>query len=167
MNAVFLFVLLWGFAFFTGFSPSVVRSVTMLSVLAAADVFGRQTLSLNTLAIAAWMMLLVSPAWLFDIGYQLSFFAVASVLLIHRPLYRMLPVKGWVGKYVWGLMSVSVAAQLGTAPLVMFYFSRFPVYFLLANLVVIPLVTIILYAAVLMLFLTFFALAQVWVIRRG
>lgn len=163
VNAVFLFVLLWGFAFFTGFSPSVVRSVTMLSVLVAADVFGRQTLSLNTLAIAAWMLLLVSPAWLFDIGYQLSFFAVASVLLIHRPLYRMLPVKGWVGKYVWGLMSVSVAAQLGTAPLVMFYFSRFPVYFLLANLVVIPLVTIILYAAVLMLFLTFLPWAQVWV----
>ncbi len=154
MRSVLLFVLLWAFAFFTGLSPSVVRSVSMFSILAIADVVGRQPLSLNTLAAAAWLMLFCNPAWLFDVGFQLSFLAVASILLIQKPIYHSITVKGKVGKYVWGLMSVSIAAQIGTAPLVMFYFSRFSVHFLLTNLVVISLITIILYATVIMLLLT-------------
>lgn len=149
-----LLVLLWSFAFFTGLSPSVVRSSCMFSIVALADIFRRQALSLNTLAVTAWIMLLCNPAWLFDIGFQLSFVAVAAILLIQKPLYQLFPVKNRVGKYVWGLMSVSIAAQLGTAPLVMFYFSRFSTHFLLTNLVVIPLVALILYATVVMLFLT-------------
>lgn len=149
-----LLILLWAFAFFTGLSPSVVRSVSMFSILAMADMVGRQPLSLNTLAAAAWLMLFCNPAWLFDVGFQLSFLAVASILLIQKPIYHLITVKGRIGKYIWGLMSVSVAAQIGTAPLVMFYFSRFSVHFLLTNLVVIPFITIILYAAVIMLLLT-------------
>lgn len=71
---------------------------------------------------AAWLMLFCNPAWLFDVGFQLSFLAVASILLIQKPIYHLITVKGRIGKYIWGLMSVSVAAQIGTAPLVMFYF---------------------------------------------
>ena len=147
VRSVSLLVLLWAFAFFTGLSPSVVRSVTMFSILALADVFGRQPFSLNTLAVTAWLMLLCNPAGLFDVSFQLSFLAVASILLIQRPVYRLFAVRNRVGKSVWGLMSVSIAAQIGTAPLVMFYFSRFSVHFLLTNLLVIPLITIILYAS--------------------
>lgn len=154
MRSVLLLVLLWAFAFFTGLSPSVVRSVSMFSILAMADVVGRQPLSLNTLAAAAWLMLFCNPAWLFDVGFQLSFLAVASILLMQKSIYHLITVKGRVGKYVWGVMSVSIAAQIGTAPLVMFYFSRFSVHFLLTNLVVISLITILLYAAVVMLLLT-------------
>lgn len=149
-----LLILLWSFAFFTGLSPSVIRSASMFSALAVAEVFSRKTISLNTLAAVGWLMLLYKPVWLFDVGFQLSFFAVTFILLIQKPVYRSLPVKGWLGKQVWGLMTVSVAAQLGTALLVMFYFSRFSTHFLLTNLVVIPLVTAILYLAVLMLCLT-------------
>lgn len=75
----------------------------------------------------------------------------------------LITVKSRIGKYVWGLMSVSIAAQIGTAPLVLFYFSRFSVHFLLTNLVVIPLITIILYAAVVMLLLTPFSWLQIGV----
>lgn len=153
-SVLLLLILLWAFAFFTGLSPSVVRSVSMFSILAMADMVGRQPLSLNTLAAAAWLMLFCNPAWLFDVGFQLSFLAVASILLIQKPIYHLITVKGRIGKYIWGLISVSVAAQIGTAPLVMFYFSRFSVHFLLTNLVVIPFITIILYAAVIMLLLT-------------
>ena len=77
---------------------------------------------LNTLAVAAWLMLFCNPAWLFDVGFQLSFLAVASILLIQKPIYHLITVKSRIGKYVWGLMSVSIAAQIGTAPLVLFYF---------------------------------------------
>ena len=163
VRSVFLLVLLWTFAFFTGLSPSVVRSVSMFSILAMADMVGREPLSLNTLAVAAWLMLFCNPAWLFDVGFQLSFLAVASILLIQKPIYHLITVKSRIGKYVWGLMSVSIAAQIGTAPLVLFYFSRFSVHFLLTNLVVIPLITIILYAAVVMLLLTPFSWLQIGV----
>lgn len=162
LRIVFLLVILAGFAFFTGLSPSVVRSVTMFSILALANVFSRQSLSLNTLAATAWLMLLCNPVWLFDIGFQLSFLAVASILLIHQPIYHLFPVKNRITKYIWGLMSVSIAAQVGTAPLIMFYFSRFSTHFLLTNLVVIPLVTIILYSSILMLLFTPFPWIQLY-----
>ena len=114
-RSVLLLVLLWSFAFFTGLSPSVVRSVSMFSVLAIAELFGRQSLTLNTLAATAWVMLLVNPAWLFDVGFQLSFLAVLSILMIQKPVYQLLPVKSRIGKYVWGLMSVSICL-LYTSP---------------------------------------------------
>lgn len=154
LHSILLLILLWSFAFFTGLSPSVVRSAGICSMLALAAMLGRNSVSLNTLAATAWLMLFFNPVWLFDVGFQLSFLAVASILMIQKPIYRLLPVRNKVEEYVWGLMSVSIAAQLGTAPLVMFYFSRFSTHFLLTNLVVIPLVTVILYAAVMMLFLT-------------
>lgn len=85
------------FCLFTGLSPSVVRSVSMFSVLAIAELFGRQSLTLNTLAATAWVMLLVNPAWLFDVGFQLSFLAVLSILMIQKPVYQLLPVKSRIG----------------------------------------------------------------------
>lgn len=154
LRFLLLILLLWLFAFFTGLSPSVVRSAAMFSIWALADLCGRQSFSLNTLALTAWLMLLVRPVWLFDVGFQLSFAAVLSILLFQPFLYRLCPVRHRAGTYLWGLVSVSVAAQLGTAPLVLFYFSRFSTHFLLTNLLVVPLVTLILYAAVVLLLLT-------------
>lgn len=154
LRSLLLILLLWLFAFFTGLSPSVVRSAAMFSIWALADLCGRQSFSLNTLALTAWLMLLVRPVWLFDVGFQLSFAAVLSILLFQPFLYRLCPVRHRAGTYLWGLVSVSVAAQLGTAPLVLFYFSRFSTHFLLTNLLVVPLVTLILYAAVVLLLLT-------------
>lgn len=154
LRSLLLILLLWLFAFFTGLSPSVVRSAAMFSIWALADLCGRQSFSLNTLALTVWLMLLVRPVWLFDVGFQLSFAAVLSILLFQPFLYRLCPVRHRAGTYLWGLVSVSVAAQLGTAPLVLFYFSRFSTHFLLTNLLVVPLVTLILYAAVVLLLLT-------------
>lgn len=69
----------------------------MFSIWAVADIFNRQALSLNTLAATAWVMLLCNPVWLFDVGFQLSFLAVASILLTYKPIYRLLPVKSRSG----------------------------------------------------------------------
>lgn len=159
-GAVLLTAVLWLFAFVTGFAPSVVRSVCMFSIWISGSLLARKSLSVNTLAATAFAMLLYRPSWLFDVGFQLSFLAVASILLLHPVIYPLISLKGRTGTYIGGLMSVSVAAQVGTAPLVWVYFSRFPVHFLLTNLVVLPLVTTILYAAVLMLALTPFPAVQ-------
>ena len=157
----FLVILfLWAFAFLTGLSSSVVRSVIMFSLLVVSRLQSEKLLSLNTLAATAFLMLLYNPLWLFDVGFQLSFVAVVSILLIQPKLYSLLSVRRCIPRYVWGLLTVSVAAQIGTAPLVIFYFSRFSTHFLLTNLWVIPMVTLILYSAVLMLILTPFPFLQ-------
>lgn len=151
---------LWGFAFLTGLSSSVVRSVIMFALLALASLQPEKPLTLNTLAATAFLMLLYNPTWLFDVGFQLSFSAVAAILLVQPRLYALCRVKNRFVRYVWGLLTVSVAAQLGTAPLVILYFSRFSTHFLLTNLWVIPMVTLILYSAVFLLVLTPFPLLQ-------
>lgn len=160
-RAIVIIGILWSFAFFTGLSPSVVRSVIMFSLLALSGVFGRKGITLNTLAMTAFFMLLGCPQWLFDVGFQLSFSAVAAILLIQPWIYRKWTVRNRILKYIWGLVTVSFAAQVGTAPLVLFYFSSFPTYFFLTNLIVIPLVSVIIYAAVFMLVLTPFTTVQI------
>lgn len=150
-----LFVsLLVAFAFFTGLSSSVVRSVVMFSLLAFSSLQPEKPLTLNTLAATAFLMLLCKPVWLFDVGFQLSFAAVAAIVLVQPRLYALWKVDNRLLRYVWGLMTVSVAAQLGTAPWIALYFSRFSTHFLLTNLWVVPLVSLILYSALFMLLLT-------------
>ena len=148
-------VLLWLFAFITGFSPSVVRSVIMFSLLGISVFFPDRPVSLNTLCIAGFAMLIYNPSWLFDVGFQLSFMAVAAILLIQPWLYQRLVFKNRFFNWLWGLISVSIAAQIGVAPLVLLYFSRFSVHFLLTNILVIPLVTLIIYVAIAMLLFSF------------
>ena len=146
---------LWGFAFFTGLSASVVRSVFMFSLFALSGLSRRKNFSLNTLSAVAFFMLLCRPVWLFDVGFQLSFCAVTAILLLQPRIYRWFPgVHSRIGHYLCGLMSVSIAAQVGTAPLVLLYFSRFSTHFLLTNLLVIPLVSFIMYTTVIMLLFT-------------
>ena len=155
-----IILLLWGFAFLTGLSSSVVRSVIMFSFLAVACLQPEKPLTLNTLAATAFLMLLYHPLWMFDVGFQLSFSAVVAIVVFQPKLYAMWKIKNRFLGYVWGLITVSVAAQLGTAPLVMLYFSRFSTHFLLTNLWVIPMVSLILYSAVLLLILMPFPFLQ-------
>ena len=151
---------LWGFAFLTGLAPSVVRSVIMFSLLALSCLQSEKALSANTLAATAFLMLLYNPCWLFDVGFQLSFTAVAAILIFHPLFYAWCPTSNRLVRKVWGLMSLSVAAQIGTAPLVIFYFSRFSTHFLFTNLWVIPLASLIMYAGVLLLLLAPFPALQ-------
>lgn len=142
---------LWAFAFVVGLEASVVRAVIMCMLLELGRVSGGRPLSMNTLSIAAFFMLLYRPFYLFDVSFQLSFVAVASILYIYPVVSGSLDIKHRVGRWCWRVMSVSIAAQLGTAPLVMYYFSNFSVYFLLANLVASLVVPLIIYVSVLML----------------
>lgn len=156
-----IILFLWGFAFLTGLSSSVVRAVAMCSLWLLSTLFpAQQKLTLNTLGVTAFFMLLFNPVWLFDVGFQLSFSAVVAILLLQPKLYALLSVSNSLLRKVWGLVTVSVAAQIGTAPLVMLYFSRFSTHFLLTNLWVVPLVSLIVYAAVVLLLLTPFPAVQ-------
>lgn len=147
-------VALWGFAFFTGLASPVVRSVCMITFVALASLQLEKLLTLNSLAAAAFLMLLVCPLWLFDVSSQLSFVSLAAILLFQPPLYKLWKPKNCFLRYVWGLLTVSAAAQIGAAPLVLLYFSRFSTHFLLSNLWVVPMSSLVLYAAVVLLALT-------------
>lgn len=144
-------LVLWAFAFVVGLEPSVVRAVIMCMLMELGRLSGTKALSLNTLSIAAFFMLLYRPFYLFDVGFQLSFVAVASILYLYPLIFGCLSVRNRIGRWMWGVTSVSVSAQLGTAPLVMYYFSNFSVYFLLANLLVAILLPLIILGSALLL----------------
>ena len=153
LKSLSVVVALWVFAFVVGLEASVVRAVVMCMLMELGRLSGFKSFSMNTLAITAFFMLLYRPFYLFDVGFQLSFVAVASILFLYPLIFHTFPIKNRVGRWVWGMLSVSVAAQLGTSPLVMYYFSSFSVYFLLTNLLAAVLVPFIIYIAFLM-FLT-------------
>ena len=146
-----LVLFLVSFAFFTGLSSSVVRSVVMFSLLAFAGLQPEKPLTLNTLAATAFLMLLCKPIWLFDVGFQLSFMAVLGIFLFYPLIDSLFVVRNKIVAYLWNIISLSLAAQLATLPLILYYFGTFPVYFLLSNLVVAPIAVFILSATLLAL----------------
>ena len=155
---------LWAYAVLTGLSPSVVRSALMLSIYALIQTARHQNVPLNTLALAALVMLLANPLSLYDVGFQLSFLSVLSILVFYRPLESLFPEvvrrRCKPLSWLWSLLAVSIAAQIGTAPLVACYFGRFSCYGFLTNIVVVPAATAILYGAVLFFLLMAFPLLQ-------
>lgn len=145
-----IIILIWSYAFITGLSPSVVRASIMISLIAVAVMINRRSFTLNTLCISATGMLLYNPYYLFDVGFQLSYSAVLSIVTFQLKIKNLLTVKYYILKPVWSLTSVSIAAQIGTFPIVLYYFHQFPVYFLLTNLLVIPATYLIILLAVLL-----------------
>lgn len=146
IRPILIILLLWMYAFVTGLPPSVVRASAMLTVFCMADLFGnRKHSSLNGLYIAGFCMLFYNPFWIFDIGFQLSFLSVLSILILHHRMSRMLIVQNRFLKPVWQMFCLSIVAQLATFPLCLYYFGTFPTYFFIANLVIVPLVTVITY----------------------
>ena len=149
ITQVAMILSIWAFVFLVGMSASVVRSAVMLTVYALLALGHRQKMSVNTLAFTAIVMLLVTPKALFDIGFQMSFMAVFSILLFvplfFRPFSAEYLMTHRVINWLWGMVAVSVAAQIGVAPLIAYYFGRFSCYFLLTNFIVLPAATLILY----------------------
>ena len=149
ISQVVIILSIWAFVFLVGMSASVVRSAVMLTVYALLALGHRKKMSVNTLAFTAIVMLLVSPQALFDVGFQMSFMAVFSILLFvplfYRPFSAEYLMTHRVVKWIWGMVAISIAAQIGVAPLIAYYFGRFSCYFLLTNFIVIPAATIILY----------------------
>lgn len=137
--------LLWGFAFISGLSSSVMRAVVMFSLYTFASCCSEERFSgIHSLVLAAFLMLLYNPFFLFDLSFQLSFAAVASILAFYPLCTRGVVIQNRLLRYLFNLLCLSVSAQVGTLPFVLLYFGTFPTYFLLANLIVSPLAACIL-----------------------
>lgn len=154
---------LWLFALLAGMSASVVRAVFMCSLYVVARWVSRDSSAINTLSLAALVMLLLHPLYLFDVGFQLSFMAMASILLVEphfEALFRRRSLPG-IAAYFVGIVCMSLAAQLGTFPLVLYHFGAFPTYFLLTNLLVIPILPVVLSLAIVWWVLTLSGLTPI------
>lgn len=142
---------LWMYAFITGLPPSVIRATTMFSLVAIAVSIGRKSQIYNTIFVSAFIILLYDPYLLFDTGFQLSYSAVIGIIYFQPKISSLLYVKNkWV-KWWWNLTAVSLAAQIATLPLVLYYFHQFPNYFLLTNYIAIPLASMIIYLTIVFL----------------
>jgi competence protein ComEC len=144
IKGLLLVLILWFYALITGLSPSVLRSASMFSFVIVGKAFQRNANFFNTLSLSALCLLVYDPFLIFDVGFQLSYTAVAGIVLIQPWFDSFYEPKNWLDKYVWGLITVSIAAQIATFPLGLYYFHQFPNYFLLSNLIVIPLALFIL-----------------------
>lgn len=154
IQTVLIILLIWFYAAVTGFSPSVLRASTMFSFVALGQSFRRTTNIYNTLAASAFLLMIIDPYIITRIGFQLSYLAVISIVALQPFFYQQLVFKNYLLDKAWAILTVSLAAQLATGPLSLFYFHQFPNYFLLTNLIVIPLASLIIYSALATLVLT-------------
>ena len=153
VRLLMILCLLWSFAIIAGLSPSVVRAVTMFSLFAIVRGLKRTSNSLNTLAVSAFILLLFRPGFCFDVGFQLSYAAVASIIIVKPILDRWWRIKHRIGNWFLDLFKVSIAAQIGVLPLSLYYFHQFPGLFFVTNMVVVPCLIVILGLGILMLVL--------------
>ncbi len=129
---------LWSFAVLAGLSPSVVRSVTMFSFVAVGMHLKRRTNVFHTLLVSIFFILLFQPAFLFDVGFQLSYVALFFILWLQPLLSGLWTPKNKILSYFWDILTVSFAAQIGAFPLSIYYFHQFPGLFFITNLIVLP-----------------------------
>ncbi len=141
---------IWIYGCITGLSPSIFRSAIMFTMLALGRMDGKHINSFNILAASAILLMFINPFMVLDIGFQLSFLAVLGIIAFQPYLSKILRVKHPVPQYIWTLTTVSIAAQMGTVPITIYYFHQFPNYFLLTNMVAIPLSFLILVSGILL-----------------
>ncbi|MDQ3072461.1 MAG: ComEC family competence protein [Bacteroidota bacterium] len=142
IRLVLLLLLLWGYAFLTGFSPSVFRAAAMFSFVLVGQNLGRVTSVYNSICVSALVMLAIDPYLIMQVGFQLSYAAVLGIVWLHPKINALWKPSGKVMEWIWMTITVSIAAQAATFPLGLLYFNQLPVYFLISNLIVIPISTV-------------------------
>ena len=144
IKPVVIVILLWCFAIIAGLSPSVTRAVTMFSIVTIGWHLKRPSNIYNTLAISAFFILLFNPMVLFEVGFQMSYLAVIGIVSFQPFIYKTWIPKTIISEKLWQIFTVTLAAQIGVAPISLFYFHQFPGLFFISNVVVIPFLGLIL-----------------------
>ncbi|AYL94639.1 ComEC/Rec2 family competence protein [Mucilaginibacter celer] len=137
IKAGIIIVFIWYYAMLSGFSPAVCRAAVTISMVIIGKTYSRYVNNLNILAISAFALLLYNPLYITDVGFQLSYLAVAGLIILYPIVYKWLSFESRFLNTLWRYCAVSIAAQLITFPLSAFYFHQFPVYFLFSNLFII------------------------------
>lgn len=143
LRIIIAITFLWLFAFVTGLTPSVMRATLMFSFIQAGILMKRPANSLNSVLSSALILILIRPSVIFDAGFLLSYSAVIFIIAFYKELYQRVQMKNWLTDKIWQSVVVTIVAQAGTLPLTVMLFNRFPVYFLLTNVIIVPLSSLI------------------------
>lgn len=158
LKVIFVLGILWLFSLLTGASASVLRSAVMFTCIVIGKSYFKQSSIYNSLAASAFILLCFDPFFLWDVGFQLSYLAVIGIVALQQPIAKLLYIKNkWLAQ-IWGMLSVTIAAQLFTFPICLFYFHQFPNLFFITNLLAVPLSTIILFAELFLISVSFIPL---------
>ncbi|KAF0237020.1 MAG: competence protein [Prolixibacteraceae bacterium] len=146
--------ILWFYALITGLSPSAMRASSMFTIFIISENLQRKSNIYNSLAASAFLLLLINPNNLYDIGFQLSYVAVFGIVFLQPKMEGLIFVKSKFFRFFWSLITVSIAAQIATFPITTYYFGQFPTYFWIANTFVIPAVMVLLPIGISLLFIS-------------
>ncbi len=157
IRLLLILTILWAYALLTGLSASVVRAVSMFSFIAVGKTGKRQTNNLQALITSFFLLLLIHPLYLFDVGFQMSYTAVLAIILFYPVFYGFFPeTRLLLLQKIFQLSSLSTAASIGTFPLSLYYFHQFPGLFIISNLLIVPLLGIIMSLGIGVVFLAYF-----------
>lgn len=169
LKAIIIIVLLWLFSLLTGGSASVLRAVIMFSFIIGAEIIGRKGNIYNSMAASAVALLLFNPFLLWDVGFQLSYAAVLSIVLFMKPIYNWFAIQNKSLDWLWKLNALTLSAQILTLPLCMYHFHQAPTMFLITNLIAVPLSSLVLYGLILVMLvspITLLTNATGWLISK-
>ena len=136
-------IILWAFAFVTGLTPSVLRATLMFSFLHAGNLMKRPVNGINSVLASGFVLIIIRPSVIFDAGFLLSYSAVIYIIAFYRELYQKLEFKNFISDKIWQSAVVTIVAQAGTLPLTITLFNRFPTYFILTNIIIVPLSSVL------------------------
>lgn len=167
IKTILILSVLWCYALITGFSPSVLRASIMFSFIVIGNNLNRPRNIYNTLAASAFLLLVFNPYNLMELGFWLSYLAVLGIIFFYPKINNLIywgnSLPGRLVEKIWSLISVSIAAQIATFPITLYFFHQFPNYFILTNLFVIPLVSVIVYITMLLLITSFIPVVFIFV----
>lgn len=153
---------LWFFSLLAGAQPSILRAAVMFTCIVIAESLSRRGSIYNTLACSALLLLCINPYWLWDVGFQLSYVAVLSIVIFMKPVYHLFYFKHKAIDFIWQMNAVTIAAQILTLPVSIYHFHQFPAHFLLSNFVAVPLSSIILVGLIALCAFSIIPIAASW-----
>lgn len=146
LRPVLILLVIWFYALITGLAPSVMRAGLMFSLVTIGGALNRKSHIINSISASAFLLMLMNPAIIFELGFQLSYAAVLGIVLLQPHFQKLFIPHNKVEKNIWDIITVSLAAQIATGPISLMYFHQFPNYFLITNLIVIPLAGVLIYS---------------------
>ena len=153
LRILITFFILWSFAFVTGLTSSVLRATLMFSFLQAGKLMKRPVNGINSVLASAFILIIIKPSVIFDAGFLLSYSAVIYIICFYKDFYNILHFKNRLTDKIWQSAVVTIVAQAGTLPLTIMLFNRFPTYFILANITIVPLSNLLIITGCLVLIL--------------
>ena len=154
LKLISVIVVLWLFSFIAGLPPSLLRSAIMFTCIALGDVISKKANIYNGLVISALIILIINPFSLWDVGFQLSYTAVLSIVIFSTIIKKAIYFKNKLLAAFWNLNAITLSAQILTLPIVLYHFHQFPNLFLFTNLFAVPFSGLILYTEIVLLLIS-------------